>query len=68
MEIVNGLSLDQFIEIIQQLATMIYGCANTFFKLFLLDLKVFDVPIGFIFLSLAIISSVVYTLLNSSSD
>lgn len=68
MEIVNGLSLDGFLEILQQLATMIYGAANSIFKLFLLDLKIFGVPIGILFLTVALLSALTYTLLNSSSD
>lgn len=68
MEIVNGLDLSGFLEILQQLSVLIYGAANSFFKLFLLDLKIFGVPIGIIFITCAILSAFVYTLLNSSSD
>ena len=68
MEIVNGLDLDGFLEILQQLATMIYGAANSIFKLFLFDLRIFGIPIGILFLTLALLSAICYTLLNSSSD
>lgn len=68
MEIVNGLSLEGFLEILQQLGTMIYGAANSIFKLFLFDLRIFGVPIGILFSTLALLSAICYTLLNSSSD
>ena len=68
MEIVNGLDLNGFIDILQELSIMIYGAANSMFKLFLFDLRVFGVPIGILFLTITLLSAICYTLLNSSSD
>lgn len=68
MEIVQGLDLSGFLEILEELSNMIYGAANSIFKLFLLDLKIFGVPIGILFITVSILSAITYTLLNSSSD